>query len=113
MKITFEKKILLGFIINVLVVMALVWSFITRIKNQGDENLNQLLDWITGFLSLLSIVLLVIVYFIITAQLRAKNNSQKLLFESQQLLQSIIDNASSLISIKKINGEYVLILYIK
>nr|WP_314866836.1 PAS domain S-box protein [uncultured Flavobacterium sp.] len=109
MKITFEKKILLGFIINVLVVMALVWSFVTRIKNQGDENLNQLLDWITVFLSLLSIVLLVIVYFIITAQLRAKNNSQKLLFESQQLLQSIIDNASSLISIKKINGEYVLI----
>ncbi|MEN9980490.1 MAG: hypothetical protein RL542_277 [Bacteroidota bacterium] len=109
MKITFEKKILLGFMINVLVVMALVWSFVTRIKNQGDENFNQLLDWITGFLSLLSIVLLVIVYFIITAQLKAKNNSQKLLFESQQLLQSIIDNASSLISIKKINGEYVLI----
>lgn len=101
MKITFENKILLGFIINVLVVMTLVWSFVTRIKNQGDENFNQLLDWITGFLSLLSIVLLVIVYFIITAQLRAKNNSQKLLFENQQLLQSIIDNASSLIFIKE------------
>jgi PAS domain S-box-containing protein len=61
------------------------------------------------FLFLLSIALLTVVNFIIKAQLRAKNLSQQLLVESQQLLQSIIDNTSSPIYIKKINGEYILI----
>lgn len=109
MKITFENKILFGFIVNLLVVIALVWSYTTRIKNQGNDNLNQMLDWAIGFLFLLSIVLLSVVYIIIRTQLRVKNISQKLLFENQQLLQSIIDNASSLIFIKRINGEYLLI----
>ena len=55
MKITFENKILFGFIVNLLVVIALVWSYTTRIKNQGNDNLNQMLDWAIGFLFLLSI----------------------------------------------------------
>ncbi|WGK93635.1 MULTISPECIES: PAS domain S-box protein [Flavobacterium] len=109
MKISFENKIVLGFIINVLVVLSLAWTVFIRIKNQSAVISNLVLNWIIGFLFLLSILLLTVVYFIIKAQLRAKNNSQKLLLENQQLLQSIIDNASSLISIKKINGEYLLI----
>ncbi len=109
MKISFEKKILLGFIINLLVVIASGWVFISRFNKQRDEAMDSLLNWIELSLFVLSIVLLTIVYFIIKAQLRAKNISQNLLLENKQLLQSIIDNTSNPIFIKKINGEYVLI----
>ncbi len=109
MKISFETKIFLGFIINILVVVALGWIFISRIDKQRDVTLDKTLDAITLSLFILSIILLVIVYFIIRAQLRAKNFSQKQLLENKQLLQSIVDNTSNPIFIKKLNGEYLLI----
>lgn len=109
MKISFEKKILLGFIVNLLVVIASGWIFISRLDKQRDQTNDSMLNWIELSLFVLSIVLLTIVYFIIKAQLRAKNISQNLLLENKQLLQSIIDNTSNPIFIKKINGEYLLI----
>jgi PAS domain S-box-containing protein len=109
MKISFETKIFLGFIINILVVVALGWIFISRIDKQRNVTLDKTLDAITLSLFILSIILLVIVYFIIRAQLRAKNFSQKQLLENKQLLQSIVDNTSNPIFIKKLNGEYLLI----
>lgn len=109
MKITLEKKILLGFIINLLVVIASGWIFIVRLDKQRDKTLDSKLDWIELSLFGLSIILLMIVYFIIRAQLRAKNISQNKLSENKQLLQSIIDNTSNPIFIKEINGEYLLI----
>jgi len=109
MKISFEKKILIGFVINLLVVIASGWIFVSQFNKQRDESINSKLEWIELSLFVLSIVLLTIVYFIIRAQVQAKNVTQSLLFESKQLLQSIIDNTSSPIFIKKINGEYVLI----
>ena len=109
MKISFEKKILLGFIINLLVVIASGWVFISRLDKQRDQTNDSMLNWIELSLFVLSIVLLTVVYFIIMAQLRAKNISQNLLLENKQLLQSIIDNTSNPIFIKKINGEYLLI----
>jgi len=109
MKISLEKKILLGFIINLLVVVASGWIFITRLDKQRDKTLDAKLDWLEISLFGLSIILLIIVYFIIRAQLRAKNISQNQLSENKQLLQSIIDNTSNPIFIKKINGEYLLI----
>ena len=105
MKISFEKKIFLGFIINLLVVITSGWIFVSRLNKQRDSTL----DWVEISLFGLSVILLIIVYFIIRAQLRAKNISQNLLSENKQLIQSIIDNTSSPIFIKKINGEYVLI----
>lgn len=109
MKISFEKKILLGFIINLLVVIASGWVFISRFNKQRNQAMDSLLNWIELSLFVLSIVLLTIVYFIIQAQLRAKSITQNLLLENKQLLQSIIDNTSNPIFIKKINGEYILI----
>ena len=109
MKISLEKKILLGFIINLLVVIASGWIFITRLDKKRDKTLDAKLDWIELSLFGLSIILLIVVYFIIRAQLRAKNISQNKLSENKQLLQSIIDNTSNPIFIKEINGEYLLI----
>ena len=109
MNINLDKKIVFGFFINLLVVFAIAWIFILRTKNQRDQSLDSMLDWIELSLLVLSIILLTIVYFIIRTQLRAKNFSQNLLLENKQLLQSIIDNTSSPIFIKKINGEYLLI----
>jgi PAS domain S-box-containing protein len=109
MKISFEKKILLGYIINLMIVVALAWIFISRIDEDRDPALDKTLDGITITLFILSVILLTIVYFIITAQLRAKNISQNLLLENRQLLQSIIDNTSNPIFIKKLNGEYLLV----
>jgi PAS domain S-box-containing protein len=109
MKISLEKKIIIGFILNLFVVFAIAWVFILRIDKKRDQSLDNSLNWIEISLIILSIILLTIVYFIIRAQLRAKDISQKLLSENKQLLQSIIDNTSSPIFIKKINGEYLLI----
>lgn len=109
MKISFEKKILLGFIINLFVVIASGWIFVSRLSKQRDITLDSTLNWIELSLFVLSMISLTVVYFIIRAQIRAKNISQNLFSESKQLIQSIIDNTSSPIFIKKINGEYVLI----
>lgn len=109
MKITFEKKIFFGFIINLLVVIALGWVFVSRINKKRDESFDNTLNYTAVSLFILSAILLIIVYFIIRSQLRAKKISQDLLFENRQLLQSIIDNTTNPIFIKKINGEYLLI----
>ena len=109
MEISFEKKIFLGFVINVLVVIASGWIFISRLSKERDETMDSRLNWIEIFLFFLSVVLLIVVYFIIRAQLKAKAISQNLLLENKQLLQSIIDNTTNPIFIKKINGEYLLI----
>jgi PAS domain S-box-containing protein len=109
MKFSFEKNILIGFIINLLVVVASGWVFIARFNQERDQAMDTTLDWIALSLFVLSFVLLTIVYFIIRTQFRAKNISQNLLFENKELLQSIIDNTSNPIFIKKINGEYLLV----
>lgn len=109
MKISFEKKIFLGFVINILVVIASGWIFISRLSKERDQTMDSRLSWIEIFLFFLSVVLLIVVYFIIRAQLKAKATSQNLLLENKQLLQSIIDNTTNPIFIKKINGEYLLI----
>jgi uncharacterized membrane protein YhdT len=107
MKISFERKVFLGFVINLLVVIAAGWIFISRLNNQRDKTMDSL-DWIEISLFVLSIILLIVVYFIIKSQLRAKK-LPKSLYDSRQLLQSIIDNTSNPIFIKRINGEYLLI----
>lgn len=109
MKISLEKKIIIGFILNLLVVFAIAWVFILRIDKQRNQALDNSLNWLEIALIILSLILLTVVYFIIRYQLRAKNISQNLLLENKQLLQSIIDTTSSPIFIKKINGEYLLI----
>jgi uncharacterized protein involved in cysteine biosynthesis len=66
------KKVFLGFVINLLVVIAAGWIFISRLNNQRDKTMDSLLDWIEISLFVLSIILLIVVYFIIKSQLRAK-----------------------------------------
>lgn len=109
MKISLEKKIIIGFILNLFVVFAIAWIFILRIDKHRNQALDSSLNWIEIALIILSVILLTVVYFIIRFQLRAKNLSQSLLLENKQLLQSILDNTLSPMFIKKINGEYLLI----
>lgn len=109
MKISLEKKIFFGFIINVMVVVASGLIFIIRLDQERDKTMDASLNWIELSLFALSIILLIIVYFIIRYQLHARQASQKSLFENKQLLQSIIDNTSNPIFIKKLNGEYLLV----
>lgn len=109
MNISFEKKIFLGFIINVMVIIAAAWIFLVRINPERDSTLDSKLEVIAISLLILSVILLVVVYFIIRSQLKAKETAQKLLEQNKQLLQSIIDNTSNPIAIKKLNGEYLLV----
>lgn len=105
MKISFEKKIALGFIINLIVVLALgliYWNHMLLTSNK-------LWHWISLALIVLSLGMLTVVFFIIKTQLKAKKKSEQELLKNEKLLQSIIDNTSNAISIKKINGEYLLI----
>lgn len=109
MKISFEKKIFLGFAINLLVVIASAWILISRFTIPKDQLKEAQLDWIELILFALSFALLVVLYYIIRSRLRTDTVSKSVLFENKQLLQSIIDNTSNPIFIKKINGEYLLI----
>ena len=109
MKISLDKKIIIGFVFNLLVVFASGLLFFYRHYQQPSRAIEAMLNWVEPILFVLSIVLLIIVFIIIRAQLRAKNVSIDALLENRQLLQSIIDNTSNPIFIKKINGEYLLI----
>ena len=109
MKISLDKKIIIGFVFNLLVVFASGLLFFYRHYQQPSRAIEAMLNWVEPILFMLSIVLLIIVFIIIRAQLRAKNVSIDALLENKQLLQSIIDNTSNPIFIKKINGEYLLI----
>lgn len=109
MKTYFEKKILLGFIINLILVVVLAGIFIVRIDQNRDPALDETLNWMELSLFFIVAILLIIVYSIIRTQLLAKNVSDNSLIQNKQLLQSVIDNTSNPIFIKKINGEYLLI----
>jgi hypothetical protein len=75
MKISSEKKILLGFIINLLVVIASGWIFVSRLDKERIKKMDSLLDLIELSLFVVSMVLLIIVYFIIRSQIRSINKS--------------------------------------
>lgn len=105
MKISFKTKVIAGYFTNILVVLAIGFIYWKQIQHTVTE----LWDWILLVLILLSIVMLTVIYFIIKAQLKAKNKSDLKLLENKKLLQSIINNTTNPISVKKINGEYLLI----
>ena len=105
MKISFERKIVLGFVINLIVVLALGLTYWNKIFNATSKTL----DLIALILVLLSLGMLTVVYLIIRAQLKAKKESKIQLSENKKLLKSIIDNTTNPVSVKKINGEYILV----
>lgn len=105
MKISFKTKIILGYIFNFIVILALGLIYWNHIL----PDMPILWDWISLGLIVLSLGLLTVVYFIIQAQLKANNETEIELYENRKLLQSIIDNTTNPISVKKINGEYLLI----
>ena len=105
MKVLFEKKILLGYIVNIIVIIALGLIY----WRQMPLSSNKLWHWISLSLIILSIGMLTTVFFILKAQLKAKKQSEEELQKNQKLVQSIIDNTTNAISVKKINGEYILI----
>lgn len=105
MKISFEKKIVFGYFINLAVILGL--SYICW-KRMPRPNLT-VLDWITLVLIILSLGMLTVVFFVLQAQLNAKKKSELELIKKEKLLKSIIDNTTNPISVKKLNGEYILV----
>ena len=109
MKNTFRRLIVFGFIINVLVVLALGSIYLFRIAKERQFRFDQVLDWSALSLFILSFILLAVVFQLILSQTNARNVSEQLLLDNKKLLLSIIDNTTNPISIKKINGEYLLV----
>ena len=105
MKVSLERKNLYGYIINSMVVIALGIIYWT----QMDFTTNRLWHWISLALVILTLGMLTTVFFILKAQLKAKRQSEEELLKNQKLLQSIINNTTNAISVKKINGEYILV----
>ncbi|MFA5296798.1 MAG: PAS domain S-box protein [Lutibacter sp.] len=105
MQISFKNRIIMGYIINLVVVLALAFIYWRHIFHESPH----LWDWISMVLLVLSLGMLTVVYFVIQAQLKARNESEIKLLENKKLLQSIIDNTTNTISVKKLNGEYLLI----
>lgn len=67
------------------------------------------MDMLAIGLFLLSIALLTVVFFIIRTQVHERYLTQEELTENKHLLQSIIDNSSNSVFVKKINGEYLFV----
>lgn len=105
MKSSFKNKITAGYLANLVVVLAIAFIY----WKLSLTNNTDLWHWIAIGLIILSLGMLTTVYFILIAQLKAKNKSKISLLETQKLLQAIINNNSNPISVKKINGEYLLI----
>lgn len=105
MKISFEKKIVFGFIVNIIVVVVLGLIYWYRLAKKETVPL----DWLVLLLILMSLMMLTVVYIVIKRQLKARRESEISLAENRKLIQSIIDNTSLPISVKKINGEYLTI----
>jgi PAS domain S-box-containing protein len=105
MKISFERKIFLGYIINMVVVITIGLIYWTQMPLAA----NKLLSGIIFALIILSLGMLTTVFFILKAQLKAKKLSDEALLKNEKLLKSIIDNTTNAISVKKINGEYLLV----
>ena len=105
MKITFEKKITAGYIINIAVVFALGLIYL----NQVPLSNNLTWHWVSLVLIIISLGMLTVVFFILKSQLKAKKKFEMDLIKNEKLLQSIIDNTTNPISIKKLNGEYILV----
>ena len=105
MTVPFERKILIGYIINIIVIIALGLIY----WRQLPLSTSKLWHWISLALIVLSVGMLTTVFFILKAQLKAKKQSGEELQKNQKLLQSIIDNTTNAISVKKINGEYLLV----
>lgn len=105
MTVSFERKILIGYITNLIVIIILGLIY----WRQLPLTTNILWHWVSLVLIVISIGMLTIVFFILKAQLKANKQSGEELHKNQKLLQSILDNTTNAISVKKINGEYLLI----
>ena len=105
MKISFEKKIVIGYIINLAVVFALGIIYLQQMPISNNTEWH----WVSLALIILSMAMLTVVFFILKAQFLAKKKFEEELLKNENLLQSIIDNTTNPISIKKLNGEYILV----
>ncbi|HZW62152.1 MAG TPA: PAS domain S-box protein [Flavobacteriaceae bacterium] len=105
MKISFETKITAGYISNIVVVFVLGLIYWKQLP--VSESL-KVLDWVSLALLLLSLGMLTVVFFILKTQLKANKSYAQELEKNQKLLQAITANASTPISVKKLNGEYLL-----
>jgi len=108
MKVSTEKNITLGFIINLAIVAVLLTFNVIRVINSEEKGLFKTVNWIDVSLNVILIAFLILVYYIMRSQNKEKNINQQLLLENKQLLQSLLDNTTSSISVKKISGEYLL-----
>lgn len=109
MKLSMEKKVIAGFIVNILVVAGLSLLFYYRISPSLDQSSIILVNGFFLGLIILSILLLIVVFFIIENQLNTQKEVEKKLNDHRQLLQSILDNTSNPVFIKKLNGEYLFV----
>lgn len=79
MNISFEKKILIGYIINLITLLAVGFIYWNHIFNQ----ISILWNWVSLGLILLKLGMITIVYVIILIQLKAKNKIERLLLENE------------------------------
>lgn len=87
-------------------VVALGVVYLKQMNNTTDDSL---WNWISLGLIVIILGMLTTVFFILRTQLKAKKKSEEELLKSQKLLHSIIENTTNAISVKKINGEYMLV----
>ena len=83
MKISLDKKIIIGFVFNLLVVFASGLLFFYRHYQPRSREIELTLNWVESSLFVISIALLIIVFLIIREQIRTKNLSIDALLENK------------------------------
>lgn len=109
METQLQRKITLGFIANLLVLASVAAIYMIRFFSIETFISIKQQDTISFGLTLLSIVLVFIVYLILNKQMKQRMEAQLSLIDNKKLLQSVIDSTTNPISIKKINGEYLFV----
>lgn len=108
MKSSLNSNINRGFVVNLIVVVLTGIIYLVRVNVPMSRNTSMILDSSIVMLFVISLVLLVVVFFLIQKQLRSRVEARNDLIDSERLLQSVIDSSSNLITIKKLNGQYIL-----
>ncbi len=109
MKINFENKLLVGFVVNVILVTALGFLYVFGLQQENFHFYESWMGIIGLILIVVSVILLFVVYGIMSSQQKLKRQAGRALEDNEAMLQSILDNTSNPIFIKKLNGEYLLI----
>lgn len=104
----FGNKVIIGFISNILVLVALGLIYFVRTRGNLDTKFDKGQKILEYGMDTLVIILLLIVFFIMRSRIKIKIISQQIDFKRAEILQSFFDNSPNPMSVKNNSGDYLM-----